>query len=87
MSSSYALSNVIQGAGIGFASKSCHADTPEQPEIGWLEILADNWVAQGSLEWELLMAMSERYPIALHGVGLSLGSVTPLDRCYIEKTK
>ena len=31
--------------------------------------------------------MAERYPVALHGVSLSIGSTDPLDRAYLQKLK
>jgi uncharacterized protein len=34
-----------------------------------------------------LKAIRERYPVTLHGVGLSIGSTDPLDRGYLTKLK
>src|SRR5437773_7414112 len=36
---------------------------------------------------DLLMRMRERYPLAMHGVSMSIGSSAPLDRGYLEQVK
>ncbi len=33
----------------------------------------------------VLDQVAERYPIVMHGVSLSIGSVDPLDRAYLKK--
>ena len=57
------------------------------PEIPWLELLADNWLAEGGINRYLLDAITERYPCVLHGVSLSLGAIDPLDFAYLKKIK
>ena len=53
----------------------------------WFELLVDNWLADGGLTKRYLDAITERYPVTLHGVGLSLGGVEPLDFDYLGRIK
>lgn len=79
--------NSIQGAGVGLRTPHARQLLTSQLDVPWLEILADNWLAPGGLNRDLIMAISERYPTVLHGVGLSLGAIDPLDFEYLEKIK
>jgi len=53
----------------------------------WLELLVDNWLADGGLTRRYLDAVADRYPITLHGVGLSLGGMDPIDFSYLGEIK
>ncbi|MCK8046370.1 DUF692 domain-containing protein [Shewanella sp. 1CM18E] len=80
--------SVISGAGIGL--RIPHAQqllADETLVIPWLEILADNWMAAGGLNKYLLQAISERCPVVLHSVGLSLGGPNALDFDYLTQIK
>lgn len=88
----------ITGAGLGLRMPHigellASADTDQhQRHTPWLELLADNWLAPndqplGGINRELLEAVSERFALTLHGVGLSLGSCGELDMKYLQKIK
>lgn len=81
------VSEIISGAGIGL--RSPHVDYLLTHHIDglWLELLADNWFAQGGLDAHYLREISCCYPLTLHCVGLSLGGVEPIDRDYLLKLK
>ena len=51
-------------------------------EIGCLEIVAEHFFDGGE---ERLRALSARYPICVHGLGLSLGTPGPLDRETVDR--
>jgi uncharacterized protein (UPF0276 family) len=53
------------------------------PEVGWFEAHSENYFASGGALPRLLGRIRERYPLSLHGVGLSLGSTDPLDRTHL----
>lgn len=76
-------------AAVGVGLRTPHIDTimRDKPAIPWFELLADNCLAQGGLDKYVLDKVSERYPIALHGVNLSLGGLAPLDYDYLSKIK
>jgi len=77
----------ISGAGIGLRSQHINEVLIELPNIPWLEILADNHLADGGLVTSQLEAIAEQYPLTLHCVGMSLASVDPLDKAYCQRIK
>jgi uncharacterized protein len=77
----------IGGVGVGLRTPHIPELLDKNPTLPWLEILADNWLVPGGLTRDYLLAVCERYPTTLHGVGLSLGATTPLDFDYLQKIK
>jgi uncharacterized protein (UPF0276 family) len=57
----------------------------ERPPVAWLELISENFMGQGGNPRRVLREARERYPIVLHGVGMSLGSVDPLDERYLAE--
>ena len=79
--------STIAGVGIGLRTPHIPEVLDTTPAIPWFELLADNWLAAGGLSLDYLHAVSERYPLTLHGVGLSLGGSDPLDLGYLANIK
>lgn len=77
----------LSGAGLGLRSKHIPYVLDELPEVPWFELLADNWLASGGLTSDHLSAVCERYPVTLHGVGLSLGGLDALDLDYLSRIR
>ena len=50
-----------------------------RPAVPWFELLTDNHLAAGGALRFQAESIAEHYPVTLHGVGMSLGSVEPLD--------
>ncbi|NBC49756.1 MAG: DUF692 family protein [Gammaproteobacteria bacterium] len=77
----------IAGAGIGL--RHCHLEQVlrERPSVPWLELLADNHLAAGGLDHAGLEAISVRYPLTLHCVGMNLAGCDPLDRTYLHQIR
>ena len=46
----------------------------ERPEIGFFEILTENYLDTGGRPLHILDLIAERYPVVMHGVSLSIGS-------------
>ncbi len=69
--------------------RSCHYPyiEKEQPNIPWFEVLSDNYLCDGGPSLYHLHKIREQYPITLHGVGMSLGSCSPLNKNYLSKLK
>ena len=59
----------------------------KNPAVDWFEILSENFLDTGGRPLYVLDQIAERYPIAMHGVSLSIGSVDPLDVGYLKKLK
>jgi len=61
-------------------------DAPD-PRVDWFEIISENYMSAGGRPLINLDRVRERYPMVMHGVSLSIGSVDPLDRDYIDSLK
>jgi uncharacterized protein len=55
------------------------------PAGDWLEVISENFMVEGGNPRRVLRQVRERYPVVLHGVSLSLGSVDPLDEGYLDR--
>ena len=71
-------------AGIGLRFPHHSAFLCEPPVIGWLEVHTENYMG-GSKAIAALEQIRRDYPIALHGVGLSLGSAGELDLEHLAR--
>ena len=52
-------------------------------DVGWFEAHSENYFGRGGMPRRLLAKLRERYPVSLHGVGLSMGSTDPLDEFHL----
>jgi hypothetical protein len=74
-------------AGIGLRSQH-HRDALLSPvRTGWLEVHSENYFGKGGIPIRDLEAIRADYPISLHGVGMSLGSVDELDRQHLGQLR
>ena len=73
------------GLGLGLRSKHFHHILEHQPEVGWFEIISENFMDSGGRPREMLRRIAARYPIVMHGVSLSIGSTDPLDQNYLSR--
>lgn len=71
------------GVGLGLRSEHAQALHEDRSGVPWLEVLSDNYLHADGPGRRGLCALRSRYPMALHGVGMSLGSTDPLDRDYV----
>lgn len=73
--------------GIGY--KSVHFDdlmaTPGA--VTWIEVHAENYMGDGGRPIAQLRALADRFPVSVHGVGLSIGGDHPLDRDHLARLK
>jgi uncharacterized protein (UPF0276 family) len=70
-------------AGIGLRATHHQDIVARPPDVGWFEAHSENYFARGGLLPGVLGKVRERYPLSLHGVGLSIGSTDPLDRTHL----
>jgi len=82
-----ARSKIPARAGIGLRSQH-HCDALISPvQVGWLEVHSENYFGSGGVPLRDLETLRADYPISLHGVGMSLGSVDELDRQHLKQLK
>jgi uncharacterized protein (UPF0276 family) len=71
--------------GVGFKPEHFEAIRDTRPALGFFEVHAENYMGRGGAPHRRLDAIRERYPLSLHGVGLSIGSPGPLDRAHLQR--
>jgi uncharacterized protein (UPF0276 family) len=77
----------ITGAGIGLRSVHYQEILDTRPAVNWFEVLTENYIGDGGMPLYHLDQISARYPVTLHGVGMSLGSSDPLNFAYLERLR
>ena len=75
------------GCGVGLRSEHYPFILSEWPKVDWFEAITENFLDTGGRPLHVLEQVRRRYPIALHGVSLSIGSADPLDRSYLDRLK
>ena len=75
------------GTGVGLRTVHYAHILEETPAVDWFEILSENYMQTSGRPLDFLDAVAERYPIAMHGVSLSIGSSDPLDRAYLAELR
>jgi uncharacterized protein (UPF0276 family) len=75
------------GIGVGLRTVHYAHLLAHSPALDWLEILSENYLYTEGRPLYVLDQLAERYPIAMHGVSLSIGSTDPLDFAYLEQLR
>jgi uncharacterized protein (UPF0276 family) len=55
--------------------------------VSWFEALSENYMAAGGNALHWLDRIRRDYPVAMHGVSMSIGSIDPLDSAYLADLK
>jgi uncharacterized protein len=71
------------GHGVGLRPVHYAHVIEDHPAVDWFEVISENFMVAGGNPRRVLRKVREHYPVVLHGVGLSLGSVDPLDEDYL----
>lgn len=74
-------------AGIGLRSQHYRGVLESRPNVGWFEVHSENYFGKGGAPLYYLEKIREDYPVSLHGVGMSVGSVDALDVQHLKKLK
>jgi len=72
--------------GIGLRSRHVSEIAATRPEIGFLEVHAENYMAETPAV-DRLLELRRDYPVSVHGVAVSLGSAEELDRSHLARFK
>jgi len=75
------------GIGVGLRTVHFGHILSRRPAVDWFEVLSENFMDTGGHPLWVLDQVAERYPVALHGVSMSIGGTDPLDREYLRKLK
>ena len=58
-----------------------------EPEVGFFEVHAENYMGDGGAPHRAMAEITRRYPLSLHGVGLSIGAERPLDKAHLMRLR
>lgn len=73
--------------GVGYKPQHFAAIMADPSPVAWLEVHAENYMGAGGRPLAQLRHLAERFPISVHGVGLSIGGEGPLDRDHLKRLK
>ena len=79
----------LPNLGLGLGLRNTHFEhiLSQWPAVDWFEAISENFMNSGGRPRYVIDQIAERYPVVLHGVGLSIGSTAPLDFDYLGKLK
>jgi len=80
-------SHLPERVGVGFKPQHFHDIVAAPQPIGFFEVHAENYMGAGGPPHAQLAALRERYALSVHGVGLSIGSMQPLDRDHLARLR
>ena len=81
------LREPFQGFGLGLRPRHYNSFLAQPQAVDWLEVISENYMVQGGKPLAMLDRIRADYPIAMHGVSMSIGSVSPLDHGYLQRLK
>jgi uncharacterized protein (UPF0276 family) len=71
-------------AGVGLKPQHVPDILEGRPDLGFFEVHAENYLVAGGPMHADLTRVAERYPLSIHGVGLSIGGEDPLDSDHLR---
>jgi uncharacterized protein (UPF0276 family) len=73
--------------GTGYKPQHFAAIMADPGPVAWLEVHAENYMGAGGRPLAQLRHLAERFPISVHGVGLSIGGEGPLDTDHLARLR
>lgn len=74
-------------AGIGFKPQHFADIVASRQPLGFFEVHAENYMGAGGPPHAQLRRLREDYALSIHGVGLSIGAMQPLDAAHLERLR
>ncbi len=75
------------GYGVGLRRQHYSHVLETRPKVDWFEVISENFMVSGGRALQVLEGVRDNYPIAMHGVSLSIGSTDPLNRDYLRQLR
>lgn len=73
--------------GVGYKPQHYSNILGQSGPVEWFEIHAENYMGDGGRPLAQLRHLAERFPISVHGVGLSIGGEGRLDREHLARLR
>ncbi|PRY24933.1 hypothetical protein CLV78_102106 [Aliiruegeria haliotis] len=74
-------------SGVGYKPQHFSDIVADPGPVRWLEIHAENYMGDGGRPIAQLRHLAERFPISVHGVGLSIGGEGTLDTDHLARLR
>lgn len=75
------------GFGLGLRTQHYNDFLDAPQPVDWLEVISDNYMVDGGKPLAMLDRIRADYPMAMHGVSLSIGAINGLDTDYLNRLK
>jgi len=82
-------SDRLRGVGLGLRRSMLQelAARNDQLDVDFLEVAPENWIGVGGAYGRRFRELAARYPFVNHGLSLSLGGPSPLDREFLARLR
>ena len=77
----------FEGFGLGLRPPHYPEFLGGQVPVDFVEVISENFMVKGGKPLNVLAAIRERYPVALHGVSMSIGSADGIKLEYLHRLK
>jgi uncharacterized protein (UPF0276 family) len=77
----------FEGFGLGLRPPHYQEFLGGQVPVDFVEVISENFMVKGGKPLNVLAAIRERYPVALHGVSMSIGSADGIKLDYLHRLK
>lgn len=75
------------GYGLGLRREHYRDFLDTEVPVDFVEVISENFMVDGGQPLDILRRVRERYPLALHGVSMSIGSADGLKRDYLRRLR
>ncbi len=72
-------------SGAGLKAEHVEEILSSRADIGFFEVHAENYMGAGGVPHRQLGEIRDKYPLSLHGVGLSIGGEDPLNMDHLKR--
>ncbi|NWD74320.1 DUF692 domain-containing protein [Pseudomonas gingeri] len=79
--------STFSGYGLGLRKEHYRDFLETRVPVDFVEVISENFMVDGGQPRHILRQIRERYPVALHGVSMSIGSADGLDTAYLRRLK
>ena len=82
----------VEGAGLGLRRALLGPLQTHDPEkvadiVSFMEVAPENWINVGGQRRKYFNYFTDRFPFVCHGLSLSIGGPSPLDRTFVRKLR
>ncbi len=75
------------GYGLGLRPEHYEDIRDAWPQLDWFEVISENYMVPGGKPLAWLDEIREHYPMVMHGVSMSIGSMDPLNDDYLHELR